>query len=91
MTLELEIKQRFLALGYADPELVKQALEVIKPYWLERVGGLTSENHRLKTIFLKPTTKAVVGQVIQQHGNLDAYTLLQILETQKLNAYYHNS
>lgn len=82
------LAKRFLELGYQDPELTKAALDVIKPYWLERVGNLITENHKLKTIFLKPSEKSTIAEALEQHGKLDVYLLLQILETKKLNAYY---
>ena len=88
MTIKQLLAQRFLELGYTDPELVTVTLDTIKPYWLERVAGLIAENHKLKQIFLKPSTKETVTETLQQHGKLDVYLLLQILETKKLNAYY---
>lgn len=86
--LEELLNYRFQQLGYQDPRLSKTALAVIKPYWLERVGSLITENQKLKHTFLKPSTKEVIQQVIKEYRHQPIELQLEILETKKLNAYY---
>lgn len=86
--LEQLLNQRFGELGYQDARLAKAALDTIKPYWLERVGTLVTENQRLKTIFLRPTPREVIQQVIADFKYQPIEMKLEILETKKLNAYY---